>query len=208
MSNALHPYYLQTIGIKTWIPRVDLKSSQPIKALELSAQACICCPLHQTRTQTVFARGNPQAQLMVIGEAPGFHEDQQGLPFVGRAGLLLNKMLSSIQLTEEQVYITNVIKCRPPNNRDPMPIEIDACADYLKSQIELIKPTVILAVGRFAAHAILDTTEPLSKLRGKIHHYLGIPVCVSFHPAYLLRNLQDKKNAYQDLLTVKQYINS
>jgi uracil-DNA glycosylase family 4 len=207
MSNGLHPYYLQTIGIDTWVRRESLKFTQQIKALELSAQVCVDCALHQTRTKTVFARGNPQAQLMVIGEAPGFHEDIQGLPFVGRAGLLLNKMLSSIQLTEEEVYITNAIKCRPPNNRDPMPIEITECLGYLKSQIELVKPTVILALGCFAAHAILDTTEPLSKLRGTIYHYLGIPVCVSYHPSYLLKNLQDKKNAYHDLLVLKQYIN-
>lgn len=207
MSRDLHPYYLQQMGIETWVRREGATSSKKnLAQLATVVAACTRCPLYQTRTQTVFARGNPQARLMVIGEAPGFYEDQQGLPFVGKAGALLNKMLSSIGLTGEDVYIANVLKCRPPNNRDPMPEEISQCSGYLSEQIEMIAPKLILAVGRFSGQFLLNATMPLNKMRGKLHKYQGTPVLVSYHPAYLLRNPRDKKQAYKDLLSIKELL--
>ena len=144
---------------------------------------------------------------MIIGEAPGFYEDQQGLPFVGKAGALLSKMLESIGFAMEDVYIANILKCRPPDNRDPLPQEIIHCVDYLSQQIALVAPQLILAVGRFAGDFLLNGSAPVHQMRGKIHDYKGIPVLVSYHPAHLLRNPMDKRNAYQDLLFVKQMLN-
>ncbi|WP_133127440.1 uracil-DNA glycosylase [Legionella nagasakiensis] len=205
MQKSLQQYYLQQMGIETWVLRHD--ASQPsLQALALEVQSCTHCPLHKTRTQTVFARGNPKAKLMIIGEAPGFHEDKQGLPFVGKAGNLLNKMLLSIGFTAEDVYIANVIKCRPPNNRDPKAEEIEACSTHLTQQIILVNPQLILAVGRFAGQFLLNQFLPLNKMRHHVHHYQGKQVLVSYHPAYLLRNPKDKKKAYADLLNVRRLI--
>lgn len=207
MSHDLHPYYLQHLGIETWIRREgEASAKKDLTQLANTVAACTRCPLHQTRSQTVFARGNPHAKLMVIGEAPGFYEDQQGLPFVGKAGALLNKMLSSIGLTGEDVYIANVLKCRPPNNRDPKAEEISQCSGYLSEQIEIIAPKLILAVGRFAGQFLLNAPTPLNKMRGRLHKYQETPVLVSYHPAYLLRNPADKRNAYKDLLSVRQLL--
>ena len=162
---------------------------------------CQLCPLHKTRTQTVFGVGNEKAKLMVIGEAPGFYEDQQGEPFVGRAGQLLNAMLQSIGFERSEIYIANILKCRPPNNRDPLPGEVEQCTPYLKQQIALIQPTILCAVGRIAAQYLLKTTESLGRLRGKIHCYgeNKLPLLITYHPAYLLRTPSAKADAYQDL---------
>ena len=206
MSHDLRQYYLQQMGIETWALRARRTYKQDLSQLATEVSTCVRCPLHKTRTQTVFARGNVNAQLMIIGEAPGFYEDQQGLPFVGKAGQLLNKMLSSIGLSENDVYIANVLKCRPANNRDPAPEEISECYGYLSQQIALVAPKLILAVGRFAGQFLLNATYPLSNMRNQIHTYQGTPVLVSYHPAYLLRNLADKKNAYKDLLVVKRLL--
>lgn len=143
---------------------------------------------------------------MIIGEAPGFYEDKQGLPFVGKAGSLLNQMLQSIEIVEEDVYIANVLKCRPPNNRDPQLDEIAQCSSYLSRQIELIQPHLILALGRFAGQFLLNKPLPLKQLRNTLHHYNNIPFMVSYHPAYLLRNPADKKKAYLDLLAAKKLL--
>lgn len=204
----MHQYYLQQLGIESWVLRETQTSKKNLQTIAEQVAICTRCPLHESRKQTVFARGNPNAKLMVIGEAPGFYEDQQGLPFVGKAGSLLNKMLASIELSEQDVYIANVIKCRPPNNRDPELEEINQCSDYLSQQIALIKPKLILAVGRFAGQFLLQASFPLNKMRKKMHDYQGTPVIVSYHPAYLLRNPADKKNAYSDLLYVKQLLQS
>lgn len=193
------------MGITPWVLRRD-PTQQNLSQLARTVASCTRCPLHQTRTQTVFARGNPHASLMIVGEAPGFHEDQQGQPFVGKAGLLLAKMLQCIGFTTDDVYIANVLKCRPPNNRDPQRSEIDQCVPYLAQQIELIQPRLILAVGRFAAQYLLNSTSSLSQLRSKKHQYQGTDVIVSYHPAYLLRNPKDKKKAYQDLIWLKEQI--
>lgn len=168
-------------------------------ALKSKVEQCTQCELSQSRTQTVFGVGNPQADLLIIGEAPGADEDTQGEPFVGRAGQLLNAMLAAIKLERKEVFIANILKCRPPNNRDPQPEEISACNHFLQAQIELIKPKVIYAIGRIAAQSLLDTETPVGKLRQQQHEYQGIPLIVSYHPAYLLRKPTEKRKAWQDL---------
>jgi DNA polymerase len=151
----------------------------------------------------VFGVGNRQARWLVIGEAPGEQEDLQGEPFVGRAGLLLNEMLRAIGLRRDEVYIANILKCRPPGNRDPRPEEVAACEGFLKRQIALLRPRIILAVGRIAAQSLLKTATPISKLRGQVHRYQGIPLVITYHPAYLLRSPQEKRKAWRDLLLAR-----
>lgn len=207
MSDVLARYYLQTMGIDSWLVRQDSSScTNSLSLLEREVASCTRCPLHKTRSQTVFSRGNSKAKLMIIGEAPGFYEDQQGLPFVGKAGSLLNQMLHSIEMGEEDVYIANVLKCRPPNNRDPAPDEISQCSSYLAQQIEYIKPSLILALGCFAGQFLLNKQLPLNQLRKNIYSYKNTPFVVSYHPAYLLRNPVDKKKAYFDLRSVKKLL--
>ena len=162
---------------------------------------CSRCELHSGRKQTVFGTGNLRAEWMIIGEAPGADEDTQGEPFVGRAGQLLNSMLQAMGYPREQVYIANVVKCRPPGNRDPKPDEVASCSSYLARQIELVNPRMILCLGRVAAQNLLNTDTPIGKLRGQLHH-LGEkqrPVVVTYHPAYLLRSPGEKRKAWQDL---------
>ncbi len=168
---------------------------------ELSATVAVCtrCALHQSRTQTVFGVGNPNAQLMFIGEAPGADEDARGEPFVGRAGQLLTKIIAAMGLTREEVYIANILKCRPPQNRDPLPAEVECCEEYLRAQIALIKPKYICALGRIAAHWLLKTEAPLGALRSGNYTYEGIPVIVTYHPAALLRNPGFKAPCWEDM---------
>lgn len=218
MSDPLKQYYLQQLGVEQWVPRAvsHLQNTAScssdketlLQTLAYEAATCCACPLHQTRTQTVFARGNPAAKLMVIGEAPGYYEDQQGKPFVGKAGVLLNLMLKSVGITDNQIYIANVLKCRPPNNRDPQPAEIQACTGFLKQQLQLIAPVLVLALGRFAGQFLAGTTASLSALRQKQHWYENIPFMVTYHPAYLLRNPKDKKQAWRDLMQVKIFLDT
>lgn len=167
--------------------------------LQSCVRDCTACPLHRTRTRTVFGVGNRSASWLVIGEAPGEQEDLKGEPFVGRAGQLLNEMLRAVGLSREAVYIANVLKCRPPQNRDPEPDEAAACEAFLKRQVALIKPKIILAVGRVAAQNLLKTATPIGKLRGMVHRYAEIPLVVTYHPAYLLRSPLDKRKAWDDL---------
>ncbi|MBU1191817.1 MAG: uracil-DNA glycosylase [Gammaproteobacteria bacterium] len=169
---------------------------------------CTRCDLHRSRTQTVFGVGNQHADWLIIGEAPGAEEDKRGEPFVGRAGQLLDAMLAAISLDRTQAYIANILKCRPPNNRDPQAAEVACCEPYLQQQIALLKPKLILAVGRIAAQNLLKTDLPLGRLRGQTHHYgeNQIPVIVTYHPAYLLRTPSDKRKAWEDLkLAVRLY---
>lgn len=201
-------YYLEQMGISPWVMRDNPQSLSTLQRLTTEVASCTRCPLHETRSQTVFARGNPQAKLMIIGEAPGFHEDQQGLPFVGAAGSLLDQMVSSIGLDSTQIYIANVLKCCPPNNRDPQSEEVMQCSGYLSQQISLVKPQLLLALGRFAGQYLLNTTRSLSQMRDIKQQYQTIPVIVTYHPAYLLRNPADKKNAYQDWHKVQQSLQS
>lgn len=162
---------------------------------------CTKCNLHGSRTQTVFGVGNRSADWMIIGEAPGAEEDARGEPFVGRAGQLLNAMLQAIGLQRQQVYIANILKCRPPKNRDPLPEEAQQCWPYLRRQIELVAPKLILAVGRIAAQNLLLTEQTIGRLRGRIHIHAesGLPVVVTYHPAYLLRSPAEKRKAWEDL---------
>jgi uracil-DNA glycosylase family 4 len=167
---------------------------------------CTKCHLANTRTNFVFGTGNPQAKLMLIGEAPGREEDLQGKPFVGAAGQLLDKMLIAIQFQREDVFIANILKCRPPENRDPRPDEIEICKPYLMEQIRLISPKIILALGRISAQALLETKSALGQLRGKFHDFNGIKLMVTYHPAALLRYQQYKKPTWEDLqLLQKEY---
>lgn len=228
MPEGLRRYYLESMGIQVWHdamteigteaqapaethvfePYNDKSSSSDLlwQTLEQTVTACTLCEFHQTRTQTVFGVGNKHADLLVIGEAPGRDEDLQGEPFVGRAGQLLTAMLLAIGLQREDVYIANILKCRPPNNRDPEASEIDNCNSYLRQQIELIQPRAIFAVGRIATQALLHSTQTMGALRGKQHSYEGIPLIASYHPAYLLRKPSEKRKAWQDLLLLKRLL--
>lgn len=170
------------------------------EALRECVANCQSCSLAETRTQTVFGVGDQHADWLLVGEAPGAEEDKRGEPFVGQAGKLLDNMLAAIQLKRgENVYIANVLKCRPPENRDPHGEEVVKCDPFLKRQVELIQPRLIVAMGRFAAQSVLNTDASIGSLRGKLHDYHGVPVIVTYHPAYLLRNLPDKAKAWEDL---------
>jgi DNA polymerase len=221
--------YLDAMGIERWQRQGSARASETVmdgslgalvppghligmdwEGLQEQVQSCTRCELHASRTQTVFGVGNRQASLMLIGEAPGADEDHQGEPFVGRAGQLLNEMLRAIGLHRSDVYIANILKCRPPNNRDPKPEEATACVGYLLQQIDLIKPKLILALGRIAAQRLLQTDTPLARLRQSVHVMpdTQTPFVVTYHPAYLLRSPLDKRKAWQDLLFVKKNIES
>jgi DNA polymerase len=174
-------------------------SATTLEAFHSDISDCMKCPLGATRTSFVFGSGNPNADIMVIGEAPGADEDAQGLPFVGRAGQLLTKILESIDMQRDEVYICNILKCRPPNNRKPLTGETDSCEPYLWKQIDLIRPKFILALGLTASHTLLKTSETMTALRGRIHDYQGIKTIVTYHPAALLRNPEWKKLVWEDV---------
>jgi uracil-DNA glycosylase len=168
---------------------------------------CTRCKLHMLgRTQVVFGVGNPEADLMFVGEAPGRDEDLQGFPFVGRAGQLLTKIIEAIALKREDVYIANVIKCRPPENRNPEPDEVETCEPFLFRQIDVIKPKVIVALGKFGAQALLKTLDPISRLRGRVFEYRGAKLIPTFHPAYLLRNPSSKREVWEDMKLVRKLL--
>jgi DNA polymerase len=175
-----------------------------LEALDTAIHDCLRCPLGQTRTKFVFGVGDPAATLMIIGEAPGADEDLQGEPFVGRAGQLLNKILEAIHFTREQVYICNILKCRPPGNRKPLQSEVEQCLPYLRKQIRLVRPKLILCLGLTAAETLLDTTESLTKLRGKVLRFEGTPLMVTYHPAALLRNPNWKRPTWEDVQAVRK----
>jgi uracil-DNA glycosylase family 4 len=181
--------------------RVDEVATLGWEDLRQRVAGCTLCELHHMRTQTVFGVGDYNAQWLFIGEAPGSDEDRQGEPFVGRAGQLLNNMIRAIGLSREKVFIANILKCRPPKNRDPLPHESQACRPYLRRQIELLSPKIIVALGRIAAQNLLQTDTPIGKMRGRRYFYetSHIPVVVTYHPAYLLRSPQEKRKAWYDL---------
>src|SRR5450631_4424484 len=223
MSSALRKEYLAALGLETWALRGSAAAaSEPAAApsneaapaaaapretaydwpqLRERVAACTRCGLSATRTQTVFGVGNLQAEWLVVGEAPGAEEDRQGEPFVGRAGQLLNSMLRAIGIAREQVYIANILKCRPPGNRDPTSGEAAECLPYLEQQVALLKPKLMLAVGRIAAQNLLHTEVTLGRLRQKVHHFglSQVPLVVTYHPAYLLRTPTEKRKAWEDL---------
>src|SRR6202795_2015169 len=214
MNPALRHDYLSALGLETWVARgKSIPAGAPRDApeareagvdwseLKSRVAGCTRCALCSTRTQTVFGVGNPQAQWLVVGEAPGAEEDRQGEPFVGRAGQLLNSMLRAVGLTREQVYIANVLKCRPPGNRDPSALEAAECLPYLEQQIALLKPKIMLAVGRIAAQNLLPADKTLGSLRRQVHGFgiSQVPLIVTYHPAYLLRTPSDKRKSWEDL---------
>ncbi len=169
---------------------------------------CRRCKLAGGRTNIVFGFGNPKAELMFVGEAPGADEDEQGLPFVGRAGQLLTKIIEAIEMSRQDVYICNILKCRPPGNRNPETDEIASCEPFLFRQIASVKPKVICALGTFSSQTLLRTTEPISKLRGRLLDYRGIKLMATFHPAYLLRNPNEKRKVWEDVQTIRDYLRS
>jgi DNA polymerase len=208
--------YLEALGVDLWRSRAPAPSSVPPpvlapaprsadarawQALRAEVSVCTRCELSRGRTQTVFGVGNTQAELLVIGEAPGAEEDRQGEPFVGRAGQLLNSMLRAMGNPRESVYIANLLKCRPPGNRDPKPEEAASCLPYLQRQVELLRPRLIVAVGRIAAQNLLATDTPIGRLRGQVHRFgeRATPLIVTYHPAYLLRSPGEKRKAWVDL---------
>lgn len=230
MQRQLTPvqqHYLHLMGITVWqergrpdqvtgtgaIPLLDAHTAGSAvepgwDILQQQVAACRRCELHKGRTRTVFGTGDPAADWLLIGEAPGAEEDRQGEPFVGRAGKLLNAMLAAIGLARGQVYIANILKCRPPKNRDPRPEEVSECEPYLKQQIAVIKPKIILALGRVAAQNLLRIEVPIGRMRGQRYTYgdAKIPVVVTYHPAYLLRSPREKRKSWQDLqLAMKIY---
>ncbi|MEX0734531.1 MAG: uracil-DNA glycosylase [Steroidobacteraceae bacterium] len=194
---------LEAMGVDAYIPRaqppVERADAPDWTTLAAEVRECRLCGLCETRTQTVFGTGNQRARLMVIGEAPGAEEDRQGEPFVGRAGILLNSMLRAAGFERGEVYIANVLKCRPPQNRDPSHEETERCLPYLRRQIELIRPAAILCVGRIAAQRLLGTEQPLARLRGRVLRLGDVPVIVTYHPAYLLRSPGEKRKSWEDL---------
>ena len=176
----------------------------------LSAEwgSCTRCPLSEGRTQVVVGSGDPDADLMFVGEAPGFHEDKQGVPFVGQAGKLLETLLGEIGLSRQAVYIANVIKCRPPGNRNPEPDEVAQCEPFLFQQVDTIKPKVIVALGKFAAQCLLRTTDPITRIRGKEFTYRDAILIPTYHPAYLLRNPSAKKDVWEDMKRVRDLLSA
>lgn len=197
--------------IETPIEKPPVEKLQPDvrnmdwQALQDCVKNCQACDLAKTRTQTVFGVGDPNADWLIVGEAPGAEEDKRGEPFVGQAGKLLDNMLAAIHLKRgENVYIANVLKCRPPQNRDPNGEEVQKCDPYLKRQVELIQPKIIIALGKFAAQSLLNTESSISSLRGKLHQYHGVPVVITFHPAYLLRSPLEKAKAWEDLCLARE----
>lgn len=213
--HALERYllYLKALGVETVPARKKIKEflalelSPPVRTLEdvrRELGACTRCKLSRERTNLVFGEGSEEACLMLIGEAPGREEDLAGRPFVGRAGKLLDQMLAAIKLTRAELYITNVVKCRPPGNRTPEPDEIEACRPFLAKQVKVIKPKIICTLGLTAARAVLSTEASLSSLRGQVHFLDDIRVVVTFHPAYLLRFPAYKREAWEDLKLLKR----
>jgi len=186
----------------------DIMRHGSLTTIAKAVESCTRCPLFKTATRGVPGEGDPKARLVCVGEAPGANEDETGLPFVGQAGQLLTKILAAVDLTREEVFITNVVKHRPPGNRNPAPNEIEACSPYLVRQLELIKPKVIVAFGTFAAQTLLNTKTPIGKLRGEVHRYHGIPLVVTYHPAALLRNPSWKRPTWEDVKLARRILDS
>ena len=189
--------------IKTWGRKIT-SAPETLKVIRNDLGDCRRCRLSAGRKNIVFGSGDPHAKLVFVGEGPGYEEDQRGEPFVGAAGQLLTKIIHAINYTRKQVYICNIIKCRPPGNRNPGPDEIKACAPFLKRQIAAVKPDCICALGTFAAQTLLETKEPISKLRGSFHQYMGIRLLPTYHPAYLLRNPDKKRDVWEDMKKLMQ----
>lgn len=206
--SGVQEIFLPEINRKKKILRRSTAFKELLELREQVIRCTRCDELVRNRQSVVFGAGDFQARLVFVGEAPGAEEDRQGLPFVGAAGQLLTKMIESIGLKREEVFIANVLKCRPPGNRSPKPEEIGNCEPYLVKQLELIRPELICALGTFAAQTLLKTLAPISSLRGKVYDYRGIPLLCTFHPAYLLRNPSEKRKAWEDLKRLKSLLSS
>jgi DNA polymerase len=218
VGNSRQQQYLDGLQFVRWVRRDDqshsidrgLGASQSSTEKELFELAtvvdkCKACSLHQTRKRTVFGAGSSSAECLFVGEAPGSEEDRHGLPFVGRAGELLDAMILALGLEREETYIANVLKCRPPENRNPLGEEVGSCETYLHRQIQLIEPRLIIALGKFAAQSLLKTSSPIGKLRGRSHRYepFDVPLIATYHPAYLLRSPLEKRKVWSDLRLAK-----
>ncbi|MGB5438705.1 MAG: uracil-DNA glycosylase [Gammaproteobacteria bacterium] len=212
MNDSLRDDYLKAMGVQQWVARDAIAAVDSLDWAELEKRVsgCSLCGLQESRTRTVFGTGNRNADWLVIGEAPGADEDRQGEPFVGPAGQLLTAMLYAVGLQREDVYICNVLKCRPPGNRNPSRQEVEHCHAYLQRQIELVDPRLILAVGGVAANNLLDMNEKVGQLRGKAHAYgvRKIPLVVTYHPAYLLRSPLEKRKVWSDLVFARSVCSS
>ena len=204
--------YLKGMGIDT-LPTSGMKADEPGQSTTITLEEvrkelgeCKRCKLHRTRRTIVFGEGNEKATLMLVGEGPGYDEDVQGRPFVGKAGQLLTKILQSINLPREEVYITNIIKCRPPQNRNPEPDEIQSCRPFLQKQIQAIRPKIICALGTFSAQTLLKTGTKITALRGKLYDLEGIKVIPTYHPAFLLRNPERKREVWEDMKKMAEWL--
>ncbi|OUU78932.1 MAG: hypothetical protein CBC38_06350 [Gammaproteobacteria bacterium TMED78] len=214
----LRSQYLSMIGITKWKLNTKPNPKELIKedksndweGLNEIVRKCAKCSLHKSRTQVVFGSGNKNAELLIIGEAPGSEEDKQGKPFVGRSGKLLDSMLKSINIIRDEIFITNILKCRPPDNRDPKEKEINSCRSFLINQIEMINPKIILSLGRVASQILLDSEDAIGKIRGGeiFSDVIKKPIVASYHPAYLLRNPTAKEKSWQDLKIIKKILNT
>ena len=182
------------------------RKRETLEVIRADLGDCTRCVLHERRTNLVFGVGNPNADLMFIGEGPGFEEDRQGIPFVGPAGQLLTKIINAIDLSRDDVYITNVVKCRPPGNRDPEPVEVEECRPFLDRQVDAIRPKVICALGRVAAQNLLETEDGITHIRGRIFSYRGAKLVPTFHPAYLLRNVEKKRECWKDMKLIRRLL--
>jgi DNA polymerase len=205
IENHLRLY--RSLSSRFLITHKDTSDSEvALKNLFDEVSNCTKCTLYKTRTKAVFGSGSPRAKLLFIGEAPGYYEDVQGLPFVGEAGQLLTKIIASINLTRKEVYIANVLKCRPPGNRSPIPDEIISCYPFLVRQISAIHPAVICVLGSIAAKALMKTSRPMNQIRGEFQKFGDIAVMPTFHPAYLLRNPSDKRKVWEDMQKIRDYL--
>jgi DNA polymerase len=207
-------YYLQQLGVEALPLQVSTDAAAwsfrppgALRQLEDSVRDCTRCALHRSRTQVVFGAGDPAADLVFVGEAPGEAEDRQGVPFVGPSGQLLTRIIEAMGLRREQVYILNIVKCRPPQNRDPHSDELAACRPILQAQLDCLQPRVICTLGKFASQALLQTDESISRLRGRFHTLGEIPVMPTYHPAYLLRNPHEKRVVWQDMQAIQKVLN-
>jgi uracil-DNA glycosylase family 4 len=199
-----HLKYQKDLGIHTLLSQGKRRKHLTLEDISREMGDCTRCRLHEGRNHLVFGEGDPHAALVFVGEGPGREEDLQGKPFVGRAGELLTRIIEAIDLTREEVYIANIVKCRPPNNRDPRPDEIQTCLPFLIKQLEAIKPRIICCLGTFAAQTLLESEERISSLRGRFHAYQGAKLMPTYHPAFLLRNPQFKKAVWEDMKMIRE----
>lgn len=212
LASSLRQYlsYQAMMGLE-WLPSEPIQSTQDLpetlEEVRVNLGECTRCRLYSNRTHIVFGEGNSTAKVVFVGEGPGHEEDRLGRPFVGAAGKLLDRIIAAMGWRRDEIYICNVIKCRPPRNRDPLPDEIEQCGPFLRRQLRAIRPQAIMALGSFAAQFLLSSQQPISKLRNRVHHFEGIPVVPTYHPAYLLRNPLQKREVWKDIQLLRFVVN-